>query len=259
MTPSLLCRCCIEDKRAVGSTTVFNTCKDDMSHNILITGGSGYLGGTILARWASSNMTSLGKLFALVRSDEQAQSVQQLYGAAPLSIDFRSADSIKNAIVSSRITIVIFLIDSYYVDTQLALINGLSEVAKLTGLTTHFVHVCLPPNLGRLKHSADSYRYPLDNRGKTIFRTCRCTCGQTFRGYRPQPVRPSKTSESTSQRNADCEFFYYIIHSPALRHFDRQLKPTVRSSRPVSRKTSGHISWLPASFVSRKCHAWSKP
>jgi thioester reductase-like protein len=39
-----------------------------MSHNILLTGGSGYLGGTLLARWNEAQLPSYGKLFALVRS-----------------------------------------------------------------------------------------------------------------------------------------------------------------------------------------------
>lgn len=127
-----------------------------MSHNILVTGSSGYLGGTLLSRWASSNITAFDKLFALVRSREQAESVQQLYGAVPLSMDLKNANSIKNAIIDSKITVVIFLIDAYYADTQLAIIDGLSEVAKLTGLTTHFVHVCVLSSSGRPKNSIDT-------------------------------------------------------------------------------------------------------
>ncbi|KAJ4137177.1 hypothetical protein NW768_002758 [Fusarium equiseti] len=111
-----------------------------MLHNILITGASGYLGGTILARWASANIAPYDKLFALVRSDTQAQAVKDLYGATPLTLSLHDAQSVKDAIVSAKITIVIFLIDSYRPDTQLAFIDGLSEVGKLTGLTTHLVH-----------------------------------------------------------------------------------------------------------------------
>jgi uncharacterized protein YbjT (DUF2867 family) len=64
-----------------------------MSHSILITGGSGYLGGSLLARLDRSNLPPFEKLFALVRSEEQAESIKQ-YGAEPLTLDLKDHGSV---------------------------------------------------------------------------------------------------------------------------------------------------------------------
>lgn len=47
-----------------------------MPHNVLITGASGYLGGSILAGLKPSGVTQYEKLFALVRNDQQAEAVK---------------------------------------------------------------------------------------------------------------------------------------------------------------------------------------
>lgn len=47
-----------------------------MPPNSLITGGSGYLGVTILARWKEAGLSGYGKLYSLVRTDAQAQATQ---------------------------------------------------------------------------------------------------------------------------------------------------------------------------------------
>lgn len=113
-----------------------------MSHRILITGASGYLGGTLLARWSQAHLPAYDRLYALVRTDEQAQKVAQ-YGAEPLQFDIRDEAATWAAVVDNRITIVFFLIDAFQAVAQVHLIKALAEVKRLTGSDVHFLHVSL--------------------------------------------------------------------------------------------------------------------
>lgn len=110
-----------------------------MSHNILITGASGYLGGTLLARWSSANLSAYQSLYALVRTKEQAESVKQ-YGAEALTFDVKDEASTTAAIIDHKITIVYFLVDALSGDSQVYIIKALAEVKKQTGQEVHFLH-----------------------------------------------------------------------------------------------------------------------
>lgn len=112
------------------------------SQRILITGGSGYLGGTLLARWKDASLPPYGKLYALVRNDYQAEAVKQ-YGSEPLRLDLNDEEAVRKGIVNNKITIVYFLIDAVRVQAQVYLIQALAEVKKTTGLEVHFLHVSL--------------------------------------------------------------------------------------------------------------------
>jgi uncharacterized protein YbjT (DUF2867 family) len=68
------------------------------SHRILITGASGYLGGTLLARWKEADLPAYDRLYALVRTDAQAEAVGQ-YGAEPLAFDPRDEAAVREAVV----------------------------------------------------------------------------------------------------------------------------------------------------------------
>lgn len=114
-------------------------------HRILVTGASGYLGGTLLARWDSSLPY---EVFALVRTDEQAKAVRQ-YGAEPLTFDTKDEAATRKAIVENGISVVFFLIDAFLADSQLNLIRALAEVKK-TGKDVHFLHVSRRNGLDRL-------------------------------------------------------------------------------------------------------------
>ncbi|KAJ5625121.1 hypothetical protein N7510_001430 [Penicillium lagena] len=110
-----------------------------MSHNILITGASGYLGGTLLARWSGAKLPAYQNLYTLVRTKEQAESVKQ-YGAEALTFDVKDETSTMAAIIDHKITIVYFLVDALAGDSQVYMIKALAEVKKQTGQEVHFLH-----------------------------------------------------------------------------------------------------------------------
>lgn len=112
-----------------------------MSHRILLTGASGYLGGTLLARFKAARLPAHDKLYVLVRTDAQETAVQD-YGAEPLRFDIKDESAVSKAVVENKITIVLFMLDAMSAESQLHFINALAEVKKVTGVDTHFMHVC---------------------------------------------------------------------------------------------------------------------
>lgn len=110
------------------------------THRVLITGASGYLGGTLLARWKNADLPAHDKVYALVRTDAQAQAVQQ-FGAEPLSFDSKDEAAVRKAVVGNKITIVYYLIDAVRSEAQVNFIKALAEIKKATGQEVHFLHV----------------------------------------------------------------------------------------------------------------------
>ncbi|CAI6327536.1 unnamed protein product [Periconia digitata] len=111
-----------------------------MSHNILITGGTGYLGGSLLADLTTANLPPYAHLFALVRNPSQATAMETHYpNVIPLTIDLTSPASITTTIVSHNITIIYHLIDARDTNTPTYFIRGLAAVQKSTGIQTHFL------------------------------------------------------------------------------------------------------------------------
>ncbi|KAI1333595.1 hypothetical protein F5Y15DRAFT_340691 [Xylariaceae sp. FL0016] len=110
-----------------------------MSHNVLLTGASGYLGGTLLARWHAAKLPPHGKLFALVRNADQADAVKKL-GAEPLTFDPKDEVAVRRGIVDNEISIVYYLIDFRLPDGQINMIKALAEVKARTGRAVHLLH-----------------------------------------------------------------------------------------------------------------------
>jgi hypothetical protein len=110
-----------------------------MSHIILITGSSGYLGGSLLAQLGRTKLPPYQKLYALVRTEQQAEAVKN-YGAEPLVLDLQDEGAVVKSIVDAQISIIYFLVDALKSTFQIPMIKALSEVKKQTGRDVHFLH-----------------------------------------------------------------------------------------------------------------------
>lgn len=138
-----------------------------MSHRILLTGASGYLGGTFLARWANADLPPYERLYALVRTDDQADAVQR-YGAEPLMFDVKDESAVRKAVVDNRITIVLWLVDALQGDSQPLFIKALADVKKATKTEVHFLHV------GAQNQSAGTEGdFGGDQRSENVLEPCR--------------------------------------------------------------------------------------
>jgi uncharacterized protein YbjT (DUF2867 family) len=112
-----------------------------MPRNFLLTGGSGYRGGTLLAQLKKTkDLPSHGTIYALVRNEDQAEKVKSHYGAIPLTLDLEDQATITATLLEKKISVVFFLINAYTADTQLELIEALSAVKAQLSIETHFLH-----------------------------------------------------------------------------------------------------------------------
>ena len=113
---------------------------DKMARNILITGGSGYLGGSLLEHLSKlSDLPKHGTIYALVRSEDQASKVKQLYNFEPLELDLGSQDAMTDTLLAKDISIVFFLINAFSSEVPLRFLQALRKVKEKTGKQTHFV------------------------------------------------------------------------------------------------------------------------
>lgn len=112
-----------------------------MPRNILITGGSGYIGGSLLATLKhTSDLPQHGTVYALVRSNEQAEAVKTHYNATPLNLDLEDQAAITATLVEKEISVVFFMINAFNAIAQLKFIEGLATVKQRLGIETHFLH-----------------------------------------------------------------------------------------------------------------------
>lgn len=112
-----------------------------MSRNILITGGSGYIGGSLLAELKNTtDLPAHGTIYALVRSKEQAEQVKSHYNATPLTLDLDDQSAITATLLEKKISVVFFLINAFNADAQVKFIEALAAVKTQYGVQPHFIH-----------------------------------------------------------------------------------------------------------------------
>ncbi|RHZ55766.1 uncharacterized protein CDV56_107378 [Aspergillus thermomutatus] len=110
-----------------------------MEYNVLITGGSGYLGGMLLNQLKSADLPRYHKLFAFVRTVAQAEAVKQ-YSAEPLEFDMQDEASVRDSILKNKINVIFFLVDAISSSRQESFIKALAELSRTTGQDVHFLH-----------------------------------------------------------------------------------------------------------------------
>jgi NAD(P)-dependent dehydrogenase (short-subunit alcohol dehydrogenase family) len=111
-----------------------------MPRNILITGGSGYLGGSLLAELKNTDLPAHGTIYALVRSDEQAEKVKANYNATPITLDLEDQSAITATLLEKQISVVFHLISAVSAESQEKFIQGLGKVKEQLEVETHFLH-----------------------------------------------------------------------------------------------------------------------
>lgn len=112
-----------------------------MARSILITGGSGYIGGSLLAELEKTpHLPSHGTIYALVRNNDQAEKVKAHYNAEPLTLDLEDQAAITTTLLDKQISVVFFLINAFNADAQVKFIEGLAAVKEKHGIETHFLH-----------------------------------------------------------------------------------------------------------------------
>ncbi|KAF2181555.1 NAD(P)-binding protein [Zopfia rhizophila CBS 207.26] len=112
-----------------------------MTQNILITGAAGYIGGSILADFLSRTSSPIkdSRIYATVRSEEQAQRLSKIDGVNVIQVDLSDEASVSEAVLRNEIDIVLHIASSMATQLAANLINALGERRKASGAQTYFV------------------------------------------------------------------------------------------------------------------------
>ncbi|KAJ5893612.1 hypothetical protein N7495_005303 [Penicillium taxi] len=110
-----------------------------MGSNILITGAAGYIGGSIVADFLARNTVDAGRLFAAVRTEEQAISLSKLC-VHVLQLDLTDKDAVIKSLLAHDIRVVIHTASSINPTMPLNLITALSKQGEVSGIKTSFIH-----------------------------------------------------------------------------------------------------------------------
>ncbi|KAM0700229.1 hypothetical protein Q7P35_011949 [Cladosporium inversicolor] len=179
-----------------------------MAPNILLTGVSGYLGGTLLNEWKTSGPGNHGEISALIRNDEQAKEVA-VYSVESLVISPKDEVSIVKALVDREITIVYYLIGSYWLESQFTSSKGSHYVAHTDLRSFGHLVTILRPNAGYFAYNAFQIECPdfqIVGSGDRRFNSTGCLAmwpgvpfGSTnnFRGCLPSDERDSPKQTAT--------------------------------------------------------------
>lgn len=109
------------------------------SHKVIITGASGYIGGSVLSLIQSRQLVQADQIYAVVRKDEHEAEVRKC-GANPLRIDIDDQTQVERALVDNEINIVIHFASVLDWNPVHNFLLALQKVNEATGKAVHLIH-----------------------------------------------------------------------------------------------------------------------
>lgn len=102
-------------------------------------------GGSLLADFLSRESGPIkdSRIHVVVRSKEQAEHLSKLDGVSVIQLDLSDEAGVRDAVLKSKIDIVLHIASSMDIRLAENLINALGERKKNGGSETYFVQVCL--------------------------------------------------------------------------------------------------------------------
>ncbi|KAH7016148.1 uncharacterized protein B0I36DRAFT_277426 [Microdochium trichocladiopsis] len=112
-----------------------------MSQNILVTGGAGYIGGSVVAELLSRTSSSIkgATVFATVRSEEQVQRLSK-HGIGAIQLDLHNETAAMEAVIRNEIDIIIHTASSAVPSHVSNLVKALGRRRQVGGKETYFIH-----------------------------------------------------------------------------------------------------------------------
>ena len=117
---------------------------------ILLTGATGYIGGSVLSALLSSNHESIksSSITCLVRGQDKADALIATYKGRVTATLFRDLDDTDRVIeVASQHDIVLNTLQAFHPSSSAALVKGLAERKKRSGKDVYLIHTSGTSNL----------------------------------------------------------------------------------------------------------------
>ncbi|KAL3443944.1 hypothetical protein BJX65DRAFT_298007 [Aspergillus insuetus] len=180
----------------------------EFTTRILVTGATGYIGGSVLTEILQSSPVAKGSVSALVRRADQAEILRE-HGVAPIL--FKGLDDLTALEeVASDFDVVINCAIASHTESAIAMIKGQARLRERTGKDVHFIHTSGTSNLADYPISG-KYTEPriFTDRDDDVFAYLKSREEMTTYPQRTTDIAVIETGVATSVRT-------YIIMPPTI-------------------------------------------
>ncbi|KAJ7275884.1 NAD dependent epimerase/dehydratase family protein [Mycena rebaudengoi] len=116
---------------------------------VLLTGATGFIGGTVLTRLLNSSSPALATISCLIRDPERATILSSAYGSRVHPVLYQDLEDLDaTTAVAAQHDIIISTTLGYHLPSALALLRGLAQRKAQTGKDVWMIHTSGASNLG---------------------------------------------------------------------------------------------------------------